>query len=78
MPLGDSSGGDEGTSWLEGVLGTCTYHGYSALVDFAHPSWFQDKCYKVLKRHGAGLYWSNGRPGRPHAAVTSDLICLRL
>jgi DNA polymerase IV (DinB-like DNA polymerase) len=75
---GGNDDDDEGARWLEGVLDTCAYHGYSVLADLAHPSWFQDKCYKVLKSHGAGLYWSNSRPGRPRAAVTSDLICLRL
>lgn len=64
--------------WLEEVLGTCTYHGYSALVDFACPPWFQDSFYRTLRKHGAALYWSNGRPGRPQAPVTSGLICLRL
>lgn len=76
--LDDDGGGGGAERWLEEVLDTCTYHGYSALVDFAHLSWFHDSVYRMLRRHGAALYWSNGRPGRPQAPVTSDLICLRL
>jgi DNA polymerase IV (DinB-like DNA polymerase) len=68
----------EGKEWLERVLGACTYHGYSAAVEFAHPSWFQDMGYGILKRHGAALCWDAGRRGEPQAAVTADFLYLRL
>jgi DNA polymerase IV (DinB-like DNA polymerase) len=66
----------DGQGWLERVLATCTYHGYSAILDFSHPSWFQDAAYNMLMRHGAALYWRSGR--NMQAAITSDFIFLRL
>lgn len=72
VPLAD------GREWLERTLATCTYHGYSAAVEFAHPSWFQDMGYNILKRHRAALCWDAGRQGEPQAAVTSDFVYLRL
>jgi DNA polymerase IV (DinB-like DNA polymerase) len=68
----------DGRGWLEDVLDTCTYHGYSVLLDFSHPSWFQDLAYSMMRKAGASLYWSNCRCGPPQAVVTSDTICLRL
>lgn len=68
----------DGREWLENLLGRCAYHGYSTIVDFSHSSWFQDMGYAILKKNGALPYWSNGRQGPLQAAVTSDLICLRL
>jgi DNA polymerase IV (DinB-like DNA polymerase) len=67
-----------GRAWLEDLLGRCTYHGYSAIMDFSHPSWFQDLTYGIMKKHGAALYWSNSRQEPPQAAAVSDLVCLRL
>ena len=67
----------EGREWLEGLLGTCTYHGYSALLDFSHPSWFDDLAYGIMKKASASLYWSNARQGTPQTPITSDTICLR-
>jgi DNA polymerase IV (DinB-like DNA polymerase) len=66
----------DGQKWLERVLATCTYHGYSAILDFAHPSWFQDTTYNILRKHGASMYWRSGMNAR--AAITSDFIFLRL
>lgn len=68
----------DGKEWLEKALASCTYHGYSAVVEFSHPSWFQDAGYSILRRHGAALCWDAGRRGMPHAEVTADLIYLRL
>ncbi|MEO9363286.1 MAG: DNA polymerase IV [Nitrososphaera sp.] len=67
----------EGQRWLERVLATCTYHSYSAILDFSHPSWFQDTTYNILRRHGAALYWRSGGKSA-QAAITSDFIFLRL
>ncbi|MEM2139773.1 DNA polymerase IV [Nitrososphaera sp.] len=68
----------DGKEWLEKTLGACTYHGYSAVVEFSHPSWFQDAGYSILRRHGAALCWDAGKRGTPHAEVTADTIYLRL
>lgn len=69
----------DGQRWLEKTLDTCTYHGYPAILDFSHPSWFQDAAYNILKKHGASLYWrSDGRSGMRQAAITSDYVFLRL
>ncbi|UVS69379.1 DNA polymerase IV [Nitrososphaera viennensis] len=69
----------DGRRWLDRVLATSTYHGYSAILDFAHPSWFQDTTYNVLRRHGAAMYWRSGRNVQEAAvAITSDFIFLRL
>lgn len=65
----------DGKGWLERVLGTCTYHGYSAIVDFFHPSWFQDAAYNVLRKHNAAVY---RRSGSMHAPATSDFVFMRL
>jgi DNA polymerase IV (DinB-like DNA polymerase) len=63
----------DGKAWLERVLATCTYHGYSAVVDFMHLSWFQDAAYNILRKHGAAAY---GRKGQ--IPITSDFIFMRL
>ncbi len=68
----------DGKKWLEKALASCTYHGYSAAVEFSHQSWFQNAGYSILKRHGAALCWDAGSPGAPHAEVTADLVYLRL
>ena len=67
-----------GKEWAEETLATCSYHGYSAAIEFSHPSWFQDAGYGILRRHGVALCWDAGRRGRPHAEVTADFIYLRL
>ncbi len=67
-----------GKEWLERVLAACAYHGYSAIVDFLHPSWFQDAGYNILRRHGSALCWDASKRDTPHAEVTADLIYLRL
>lgn len=68
----------DGKEWLEKVLTSCKYHGYSAAVEFSHQSWFHDAGYSMLKRHCAALYWDADRRGTPHAEVTADFIYLRL
>jgi DNA polymerase IV (DinB-like DNA polymerase) len=65
----------DGKGWLERVLATCTYHGYSAIVDFMHPSWFQDAAYNILRRHNAAVY---RRSRSIHAPATSDFVFMRL
>ncbi len=65
----------EGREWLNKLLGTCTYHGYSAAMEFCNASWFQDITYNILRRHGAAILWSD-RHLNP--VVTSDFVCLRM
>jgi DNA polymerase IV (archaeal DinB-like DNA polymerase) len=64
----------DGRKWLDKILAKCVYHGYSAALEFGHPSWFQDMAYNILRKHGAALVWSD----RHHPVVTSDFLCLRL
>lgn len=65
----------EGRGWLDEVLGSCVYHGYSAAVEFCRASWFQDMAYNILRKHGAALVWSDAYP---HPVATSDFLYLRL
>ncbi len=66
---------NQGRSWLEGVLATCTYHGYTAAVQFSHQSWYQDLTYNILKKNGAVLIWTDTYPC---TVTTSDFLYLRL
>jgi DNA polymerase IV (DinB-like DNA polymerase) len=71
----------EGRQWLEELLGICTYHGYSAAVEFDHYSWYQDLTYHILKKHNAALIWSDIEGHRRHyyyPAVTADFVYLRI
>lgn len=65
----------EGREWLDKLLGTCTYHGYSAAIEFGNVSWFQDITYNILRRHGAAIMWSDRHL---HPVVASDFACLHL
>ena len=65
----------EGREWLDKLLGTCVYHGYSAAIEFGNASWFQDITYNILRRHGAAVMWSDGHM---NPVVTSDFVSLRL
>jgi DNA polymerase IV (DinB-like DNA polymerase) len=65
----------EGREWLDKLLGTCTFHGYSAAIEFGNASWSQDITYNILRRHGAAVMWSD-RHLNP--VVTSDFVCLHL
>lgn len=65
----------EGREWLDKLLGTCVYHGYSAVVEFGNASWFQDITYNILRRHGAAIMWSDKHFD---PVVTSDFVCLHL
>lgn len=65
----------EGRNWLDGILGTCVYHGYYAVVEFSDRSWSQDVTYNILRRHGATALWSDWYPD---PIATSDFVCLHL
>ncbi|HEX7032711.1 MAG TPA: DUF72 domain-containing protein, partial [Nitrososphaera sp.] len=66
----------EGRNWLEEILGTCVYHGYSAVVEFASRSWSQDMTYNILRRHGAAVLWSDRYYS--DLVITSGFACLHL
>ncbi len=66
----------EGREWLDKLLGTCVYHGYSAAIEFSNVSWFQDITYNILRRHGAAIVWSDRYYLDP--VVTSDFVCMHL
>ena len=71
----------EGRQWLDELLGICTYHGYSAAVEFDHYSWYQDLTYHILKKHNAALIWSDMEGHTRHyyyPAVTADFVYLRI
>jgi DNA polymerase IV (DinB-like DNA polymerase) len=71
----------EGRQWLDELLGICTYHGYSAAVEFDHYSWYQDLTYHILKKHNAALIWSDIEGHTRHyyyPAVTADFVYLRI
>jgi DNA polymerase IV (DinB-like DNA polymerase) len=71
----------EGRQWLEEILGICTYHGYSAAIEFDHYSWYQDLTYHILKKHNAALIWSDIEGHTRHyyhPGVTADFVYLRI
>jgi DNA polymerase IV (archaeal DinB-like DNA polymerase) len=70
--------GNGGREWLDDILGTCTYHGYSAALEFNHPSWFQDLTYNLLNKHKAAVIWSDFSSRYSYAAVTADFLYLRI
>lgn len=71
-----------GREWLESILDICTYHGYSAALQFHNSSWFQDLTYNILKKHGASIVWSCDIGHYNHYPYTniviSDFVYLRL
>ena len=66
--------GNGGREWLDDILGTCTYHGYSATLEFNHTSWFQDLTYNLLNKHKAAVVWSDFSSRYSYAAVTADFL----
>ncbi|HEX5978048.1 MAG TPA: DUF72 domain-containing protein, partial [Nitrososphaeraceae archaeon] len=71
----------DGRQWLEELLGICTYHGYSAAVEFDHYSWYQDLTYHILKKHKAAMIWTDIEGHTRHyyyPAVTTDFVYLRI
>ena len=71
----------DGRQWLEELLDICTYHGYSAALEFDHYSWYQDLTYHLLKRYNAALIWSDMAGHTRHyyyPAVTADFVYLRI
>jgi DNA polymerase IV (archaeal DinB-like DNA polymerase) len=70
--------GNDGREWLDDILHTCTYHGYSVAFEFKHPSWFQDLTYNLLNRHKAAVVWSEFSSRYSYPVVTADFLYLRI
>jgi DNA polymerase IV (archaeal DinB-like DNA polymerase) len=70
--------GNGGREWLDDILGTCTYHGYSVALEFNHSSWFQDLTYNLLNKHKAAAVWSAYSSRYSYPVVTADFLYLRM
>src|SRR4051794_31034358 len=70
--------GNGGREWLDDILGTCTYHGYSVALEFNHASWFQDLTYNLLNKHKAAVVWSDFSSRCSYPVVTADFLYLRI
>ncbi|HKX97355.1 MAG TPA: DUF72 domain-containing protein [Candidatus Nitrosocosmicus sp.] len=68
-----------GRAWLEEILRTATYHGFSVAVDFGiNSTWYQELTYNILKKHHSSFAWSNTGYRYYYPAVTSNFIFLNL
>jgi DNA polymerase IV (DinB-like DNA polymerase) len=68
-----------GRAWLEEILRTTTYHGFSVAVDFGiNRIWYQELTYNILKKHHSSFAWSNTGYRYYYPAVTSNFIFLNL
>ena len=70
--------GNNGREWLDEILHTCTYHGFSVAFEFKHPSWFQDLTYNLLNNHKAAVVWSELSSRYSYPVVTADFLYLRI
>jgi DNA polymerase IV (DinB-like DNA polymerase) len=70
--------GNGGREWLDDILHTCTYHGYTVALEFNHSSWFQDLTYNLLNKHKAAMVWSDFSLRYSYAVVTADFLYLRI
>jgi DNA polymerase IV (archaeal DinB-like DNA polymerase) len=70
--------GDNGREWLEDILHSCTYHGFSVAFEFKHPSWFQDLTFNILNKHKAAVVWSEFSARYSYPIVTADFLYLRI
>jgi DNA polymerase IV (archaeal DinB-like DNA polymerase) len=68
-----------GREWLDDVVRTCAYHGYSVAFEFNHSSWFQDLTYNLLHKHKAAIVWSSFS-GRYCSSpiMTADFLYFRI
>lgn len=70
---------NNGRAWLEEILTKCTYHGYSAVIDFGkNSSWYQELTYNILRKHKACFAWSNVGHQYYYPAITSNFVFLNL
>lgn len=70
--------GNGGREWLDDILRTCTYHGYSVALEFNHSSWFQDLTFNLLNKHKAAVVWSDFSSRYSYPVVTADFLYLRI
>ncbi|HJT48005.1 MAG TPA: DUF72 domain-containing protein, partial [Nitrososphaeraceae archaeon] len=70
--------GDNGREWLEDILHSCTYHGFSVAFEFKHPSWFQDLTFNILNKHKAAVVWSEFSARYSYPVVTADFLYRRI
>jgi DNA polymerase IV (DinB-like DNA polymerase) len=70
--------GNNGREWLNDIMSTCTYHGFSVAFEFKHPSWFQDLTYNLLNKHKAAVVWSEFSSLYSYPVVTADFLYLRI
>ena len=70
--------GNGGREWLDDILHTCTYHGYTVALEFNHSSWFQDLTYNLLNKHKVAMVWSDFSLRYSYAVVTADFLYLRI
>jgi uncharacterized protein YecE (DUF72 family) len=70
--------GNNGREWLDDILHTSTYHGFSVALEFKHPSWFQDLTYNLLNKHKAAVVWSEFSAWYSYPVVTADFLYLRI
>jgi DNA polymerase IV (DinB-like DNA polymerase) len=70
--------GNNGREWLDDILHTSTYHGFSVAFEFKHPSWFQDLTYNLLNKHKAAVVWSEFSARYSYPVVTADFLYLRI
>ena len=70
--------GNNGREWLDDILRTCTYHGFSVAFEFNHSSWFQDLTYNLLNKHKAAVVWSEFSSRYSYPVVTANFLYLRI
>jgi DNA polymerase IV (archaeal DinB-like DNA polymerase) len=70
--------GNNGREWLDDILHTSTYHGFSVAFEFKDPSWFQDLTYNLLNKHKAAVVWSEFSAWYSYPVVTADFLYLRI
>jgi uncharacterized protein YecE (DUF72 family) len=69
---------NNGREWLGDILHSCTYHGFSVVFEFKHPSWFQDLTFNILNKHKAAVVWSEFSARYSYPVVTADFLYLRI
>jgi uncharacterized protein YecE (DUF72 family) len=66
-----------GKEWLKSLLEELP-SGFRYAIEFRHNSWFQEYTYSTLRNHEVALVWSEIPYAKVPAALTTDMIYLRL
>lgn len=69
---------NNGKQWLEDILNICTYHGFSSVLEFQDPSWYQELTFNILKNYRSCFSWTNYQHGYYYPVVTSDFIFVKI